>query len=121
MAASRSDQAILSADPVFQNRVRQSMVSAAIAVYNEGWAVVFHRARARQCQVILNDTLDVLKIQYARSVATDASVIADATVAGTVVLTTGNAAAQAALVTDVHIDNAISGQFNCYFETVQAY
>jgi len=118
MAASRSDQALIAADPAFQNRVRQSMVAASFAVYNEGWAVVFHRARAQRCQQILNDSQDTLKVRYAMGVATDTSVIADATVGGTVVITTGNALAQAALVTDAHIDAAISSQFNCYFETV---
>ena len=121
MAASRSDQALIASDPTFQNRVRQSMVAAAFAVYNEGWAVVFHRARAARCQVILNDFADTLKGRYAMGVTTDTSVIADATVGGTVAITSGNAAAQAALVTDAHIDAAISAQFNCYFETVQSY
>jgi hypothetical protein len=118
MAASRSDQALLANDAAFQGRVRQSMVAAAIAIASEGWGVVFHRQREQQCQRILTDQNDTMKVRYAISVATDASVIADATQAGTVVLTAGNTIAQAALVTDAHIDAAISGQFNAFFETI---
>ena len=118
MAATRLDQVNLAADPTFQNRVRQSMISAAISVSNEGWSGgLIHQVRRQQCRTILNDTLDNLKIIYARAVATDATVIADATVGGTVAVTGGNAAAQQALVTDAHIDNAISGQFNSFFDT----
>jgi len=63
---------------------------------------------------------DTFKILFAMNVANDASVIADATVNGTVVLTTGNVATQAALVTDAHMDTAISGEFNAYFRTPAA-
>jgi hypothetical protein len=60
---------------------------------------------------------DAYKVLFANTVATDANVSGDATVAGTVPLTTGNVATQAALVTDAHIDNAISSQFNSFFRT----
>lgn len=118
MAATHLDRVNLAAEPTFQNRVRQSMVAAAIAISNEGWSGgLIHQLRRRQARAILNDQLDGMKILYARGVAGDSSVIADATQAGTVAITGGNAAAQQALVTDAHIDNAISGQFNSYFDT----
>ncbi len=115
MAASRSDQALLAADPTYQNRVRQSMVAACISISNEGWAGgSIHKQRIDQAQKILNAP-DSYKQIFAISVATDAGVIGDATVAGTVVLTGANVAAQAALVTDAHMDAAVSGQFNSFF------
>jgi hypothetical protein len=51
---------------------------------------------------------------FSNAVATDASVIGDATQAGTVALTAGNRAAQSALVTDAHIDTAIASMFNSF-------
>jgi hypothetical protein len=115
MAASRADQAILSSDPTFKNRVRQSMVAACISISNEGWAGGgIHRQRIDFATKVLG-VPDSYKQLFAISVATDASVIADATVGGTVVLTAANVAAQGALVTDAHMDNAVSGQFNSFF------
>lgn len=116
MAASYSDQQFVGADPAFQNRVRQSLLKAAIAIKGEGNAVNFHRERERFCVAVMNGA-DAFRLVIAQAVATDALVISDATAAGTVVLTAGNAAAQAALVTDAHIDGAISGQFNSFFLT----
>jgi hypothetical protein len=116
MAASRSDQAILAADPTFINRVRQSLIAACISITNEGWSGgPIHRQRAARAEAILNEP-DNFKPIYAMSVATDANVISDATVVGTVVLTAANSAAQAALVTDAHMDTAVSAQFNSFFD-----
>jgi hypothetical protein len=114
MTASRSDMNMLSTDTTFQGRVRASLIAASVAITNEGWAVAFHRERATYAVQILNSP-DTYKLLFADSAATDASVISDATQAGTVVLTSGNVATQAALVTDAHIDNAISSQFNSFF------
>lgn len=119
MAASRKDMYILSTDPTFQNRVGAALLSAAISIYNEGWAVAFHRERASFASQIITQSVGGpdYRIMFANAVATDTSVIADATQAGTVVLTVANVAAQAALVTDAHIDTAIAGQFNAFFRT----
>ena len=118
MAASRTDQAALSVDPVFQNRVRQSLVAAGIAISSEGWAMpTLHQQRMRQVVAIMNAP-DTYKTMYAIAVVTDANVISDATQAGTVALgglTAGQVATQAALVTDAHIDNAVSAMFNAFF------
>lgn len=116
MAASYSDQQFLAADAVFQNRVRQSLVAACISIKNEGNAIAFHRERETYCVSVMNSP-DTFKLIWAMAVAANASVIGDATVAGTVVLTAGNAAAQAALVTDAHIDTAIASDFNTFFRT----
>jgi hypothetical protein len=116
MAASRSDMNVLSTDSGFQGRVRASMIAAAISITTEAWTVAFHRERQAYAVQILNAP-DTYKLLFANSVATDANVISDATLAGSVILTGGNVATQAALATDAHIDAAISGQFNSFFRT----
>jgi hypothetical protein len=120
MTASRSDMYLLSQDPTFQNRVQASMLAAAIAIANEGYAVIFHAARASFAVGVLISPRGVsgglnYTILFTNTVATDANVIADATVGGTVALTTNNAVTQAALVTDAHIDAAVSAQWNAFF------
>ena|SRR6202521_4788291 len=116
MAASRSDQYQLSQDPTFQNRVQESLLAACIAISNEGWAVPFHRERSTFGTEVLKATgaPSSYVLWFSTTAATDTNVIADATQAGTVVLTSGNRAAQAALVTDAHIDNAIAAEFNSF-------
>lgn len=114
MAASLADQAILSAEATFQSRVRQSLMAACISIMNEATSTGLHSQRVRQCVAVMNNP-EAYKPFYAMAAATDASVIGDATQAGTVVLTAGNATAQQALITDAHIANAISGQFNSFF------
>jgi len=119
MAASFSDAAILAGDAVFQSRVGASLLTSCQNIGSEGFTVPFHRERSTFVVQIFNATLNAQSVNpyfpiFANSVATDTSVLADATQAGTVVLTTANRAAQAALVTDAHISNAISSQFNSY-------
>jgi hypothetical protein len=116
MAATYSDQQFLAADAVFQNRVRQSLIAACISIKNEAVTTAFHREREAYV-VGVDNAPDSYKVIFAQSVATNASVISDATAAGTVALTSGNAATQAALVTDAHIDAAISSNFNSFFRT----
>lgn len=114
MAASLSDQAILSAEATFQSRVRQSLMAACIAIINEAQSVGLHSQRVRQCVAIMNNP-EAYKPYYAMAAATDATVISGATTGGTVVLTIGNVTAAQANVTDASIANAISGQFNSFF------
>jgi hypothetical protein len=116
VAASYSDKYLLSQDLTFQNRVRMSLITACISIYNEGYAIPFHRERQTFATAVMNAP-DTYKVLVASGVATDANCISDATAAGTVVLTAANAAAQAALVTDTHVDTAIAGQFNTFFRT----
>jgi hypothetical protein len=113
MAASRNDMNLLQSDATFTSRVRSSLVAACVAITNEA-----HGADWRERQLfavkVLNSP-DNYKALFATTVATDANVIADATQGGTVALTAGNVATQAALVTDAHIDNAVAGQYNSFF------
>jgi hypothetical protein len=121
MAASASDMYQLSLDPVFQGRVQAEVLLTCINIAAEGWAVAFHDRRAAFAQQILTTTStpNPYFTLFSNSVSTDPSVISDATQAGTVVLTSGNRATQAALVTDTHINNAVSGQFNAYIRQPQ--
>lgn len=116
MATSRSDMYILSQEATFQNRIRAAMIAACVSITTEARTTAFHRERETYAVSILNSP-DTFKALFAGTVATDASVIGDATAAGTVVLTSGNVATQQALCTDAHIDAAISGQFNSFFRT----
>jgi hypothetical protein len=117
MAASYSDKQILSSDITFQNRVRQAMIAACVNIKSESPTTVpFHRERETFLVACMNAP-DSYKVLFAMNVANDANVIADATQNGTVVLTGTNVAAQAALVTDTHIDTAVSSEFNSYFRT----
>lgn len=111
----RIDQAILAGDGTFQNRVTASLLSASVSISNEGWTVPFHRERATFAAAILSGgPQGAYMTAFANSVATDATVIADATNSGAITLTTTNRSTAASQVTDAHIDNAISSQFNSY-------
>jgi hypothetical protein len=111
-----SDQQFLAGDPTFQNRVEESLLATCSSIANEAISqssLSLHVKRQNQCSFMLAPAnLSNYKIIVAAMAATDASVIGDATASGTTALTAGNAAAQAALVTDAHIASAISGQFN---------
>jgi hypothetical protein len=120
MAASFSDASILAGDPTFQARVGAGLLTFAQVVATESPTTVpFHRERDTLAVQIFTAPLNAQGINpysflFANSVASDANVLADATQSGTVVLTAANRAAQAALVTDIHISNAIAAQFNSY-------
>lgn len=113
-AASYSDKYTLSTDTTFQSRVRAALHTYCGTVFNEDpRTALMHTERLARCVAILGAP-DSFKTLYADTVALDASVISDATAGGTVVLTGGNVQAQAALVTDAHIDAAIGAQFNFF-------
>lgn len=117
MAASYNDMAVLAGDSTFQNRVRSAMIAGAVSVIAENKStVVFHRERETYAVQALNSP-EAYKILFANAVATDPTVIADATAGGTVALTSGNVATQQALVTDAHILAALSASFNSFFRT----
>lgn len=117
MAVTHNDKYQLSQEPTFQNRVQASLVAACIAMANEGWAVAFHRERSDFANRVLlspnGSNANYVQL-FSNVVATDTNVIGDATQAGTVALTSGNRATQQALVTDAHIDNAISSVMNAF-------
>lgn len=114
---SLSDQWQLSQDPTFQGRVQASLIETCVAIGTEAWTVPFHRERSTFAATILSAAggQSPYVTLFSNSVSTDPTCISDATQAGTMVLTTNNRAAQAALVTDAHIAAAISGQFNSFF------
>ncbi len=116
MAASFNDAYQLSQDATFQNRVQAALLTYCTVVASEGWSVPFHRERAGFVSQVMSSqtTQQSMVTLFANSAATNATVLADATQAGTVVLTSGNRAAQAALVTDTHLSNAIASQFDAY-------
>lgn len=114
-AQSLNDKALLSTDVGFQQRVRASVIAAAVSISNEGSGVALHTGRD-DIAVSALAAPDSWKVLFAASVATDATVAGQATQSGTVVLTTGNLATQAALVTDAAINNAVSAQWNSFFQ-----
>ena len=116
MAASFSDASQLALDSTFAARVGAGLWTYCQVVATEGWTVAFHRERAGfVTQIFTNTSTTNPYIQlFTNTVASDTNVLADATAAGTVVLTAGNRSTQAALVTDTHISNAIASQFNSY-------
>ena len=120
MAASFSDSYQLAQDPAFQGRVGAGLFTYCQVVGTEGWTVAFHRERAQFAVQIFNATLNAqginpYQVMFAHSVASDVTVLADATISGTIPITsTAIAATQAVLVTDTHISNAIASQFNSY-------
>lgn len=119
MTASHSDSSFLAIDAnaaVFGNRVAAAIWSACISIANEAWSST-HLARKNFVAAILNNPA-AYKQLFINAVSVDATVLSDATQAGTVVLSSANVAAQAALVTDAHIDNAISAAFNAFVSNI---
>jgi hypothetical protein len=116
MAASFSDSYQLSQSVVFQNRVQSALVTYFGTITNEGGTVLFHKERIRYISMVMGGTntanLTASVTLFTYVAAADAIALADATQAGTVVLTSANRDAQGALVSDQHISNAIAAQFN---------
>ncbi len=113
-----SDQAILAGNAVFISRVQEALVAACVAIQSEATSTAFHYARTRFATQVMQQ-MATAPMQwpqaFAFSVATDANVIGDATAAGTITLTAANIVAQQALITDAHINAAVSSQFNSFF------
>lgn len=113
-----ADQYQLTQDPTFQNRVGAALFQACVNIASEGWTTAFHRERAIFAATVLANTASPNPyIQlFVNTVANDPTCISAATAAGTVTLTSGNRATQAALVTDTMISNAVSGEFNAFIK-----
>lgn len=116
MPASLSDSNILGTNSVFLGRVQGSLLAACVAIAAEGLAVLLHPARMQLVHQILASptSLTSWSTIFALAVATDTTVLADATAAGTVVLTGANVLTQQALVTDAHINTAVSARYNAF-------
>lgn len=113
MTASYSDSFQLSINGSFQNRVQESLVHACINVGTEAWTVPFHRERATFAAQVLNAPAGFVPF-FANAIATDATVLADATSGGTIALTSTNSSTAQAAITDAHIDNAITAMWNSF-------
>lgn len=109
-----TDKHLLSTDSGFQSRVEQSLIAACVSISGEAASSTpYHAQRATYATAVLNNPGSFMPL-FSLGAANDANVVSDATQASTVGLTSGNVAAQAALVTDAHIDSAVSGQFNAF-------
>jgi hypothetical protein len=112
-----NDSQLLSGDPTFQNRCRQALIATCLSIKQEDpMTVPFHRERETFVAAVMNAP-DSYKELIAMAVAGGITVVNDATQNGTVPLTAGNVATQQMLVTDQHINQAITNGFNTYFRT----
>jgi hypothetical protein len=112
-----NDSQILSGDPTFQNRCRQSLIATCLSIKAEDpMAIPFHRERETFVAAVMNAP-DNYKELIAMAVAGGIQVMQSATQNGTTPLTQANVAAQQALVPDGQINTAIQNGFNTYFRT----
>ena len=114
--ATFKDMAVLATDPTFLSRVQSAMLTYCGVVASEGWTVAFHRERQTFGAAVVNSP-SVYAPLFCNIVASNLICANEATVNGTVALTSGNVATQAALVLDTDISNAIASQFNSFFRT----
>ena len=113
-----SDQQFLAADPTFRLRVLESVIRVCFNVGSEATTVAYHYKRLAFASQTLANILanpSQYAVFFAQCVATDTTVLNDATVSGATPLTGANVAAQAALVADGDISNALSAQYNTFF------
>lgn len=115
-----NDQQVLSSDPTFQNRVRESLLSFCSTVSGETITGLtgtmpthLHLLRANFCNTVVMSP-DNYKVLFADMAASNATVIGDATQAGTVPLTGTNVAAQATKVLDTDLNNAVAAVLNVF-------
>jgi hypothetical protein len=112
MAATHTDSYWLQQDPVFQGRVRAALTSACVNIGSEAVSTSLHYTRQRYAANILNTTgqsTDPYKAMFAG---------ADATTGGTIHMTDLTSALSGALlVTDAHIDTAVSSMFNAFLQS----
>lgn len=117
-AATTNDQAVLAADVLFENRALESFAGFCVStiITENPHSVAYHTERVAFCQTVMGTATGPsnFKVNIAQVAATNATVIGDATAGGTVALTSGNADAQEALVTDTDLSNAIAASFNIF-------
>jgi hypothetical protein len=115
----------LAADTTFQARVKAELAVQCQNIATEAITVaslMLHVRRAQLVSQILQNLTGANNpnwpLIFAIGVATDTTVLSDATTGNTIDVTTTNASAQQVLITDVHIGNAISAQFNGFLQPV---
>lgn len=116
MPATSTDMVRLAANKTFQDRVLEKLLAACSTIKAEGWTVPFHRERETFVVAVVNQPA-TFKTLFANVVATDASVISDATSNGASPIPATDNDAYAAAVTDAHIEAAITADFNMFFRT----
>jgi len=73
--ASLADQYTYSQTTTFQNRVKQAVISAAVAIQNEATSAAFHYHRAKLAQeILMPGGMTNWLVQFAEGVANDATV-----------------------------------------------
>lgn len=112
---SLSDKTILAADPTFQKRVQAAIIAASVSISTDGLVDPVSVKRHAQVVQILANTAFWTVLFSQTIAASDPTTINLATANGSVILTLQNLASQAALVTDVAINNAVSSVFNSFF------
>lgn len=115
MAVQFTDMDALRQDPTFQSRVRAAMIQGAVSIGNENPDTVpYHRERATYTTQIINNP-DAFIPLFTGAVVTDTGLLNAATSNGTIPITSSNAAARAAAVTDAQISTALGNVFNAFF------
>jgi hypothetical protein len=115
----QADQTFLAADPTFQSRVRQSFLNYCVGsvLTENATTTVLHFKRVNFCSLVMSTIggPDNYKLMFAQAAAANATVISDATVAGTVPITSSAIAiTQAAVIPDGDVNNAVSAAFNIF-------
>lgn len=120
-----SSSANLAADTSFQARLKVRLYVAIQNVYSNNGSniapdsvLLYTRRKNFGIQILqaMAGGTPNWPIIFAEGVASDATVISDATGNSTTDVTSGNSGTQQLLVTDAHIDNAIAAQFNSYLQ-----
>jgi hypothetical protein len=115
----------LAADATFQGRVKIRLAVQCANVVSEVISASTLNLHVRRVQLanqieqnLTGANAPSWPLIFAIIVAGDATVIGDATGGSVTDVTSGNSGTQQALVTDAHIDNAISANFNVLLSPV---
>lgn len=111
---SLSDKGLLWTDTAFQRRVSSAITTASINISSDGLTTGINIKRHAQAAQIMTNPQNWATL-FAEAIAVDPTVSSQATQGGTVPITAGNLAAQAALVTDTAINTAAAAQYNSFF------
>lgn len=114
MAVQFTDMDALRQDATFQSRIRAAMIQGCVTIGNEADSTGYHRERVTYTAQVINSPDSFVPL-FTNAIATDSGVINAATANGTIAITGANAAARAAVVTDVQISTALGNVFNAFF------
>jgi hypothetical protein len=120
------DQSVLAGNVTFVSRVSAGLVGACISIQSEAITTNTQLLHARRAALAMNILQTMVgnptawPAAMSLAVATNPTVISDATIGGTLVLNTANVVTAQALVTDTDLNNAISSAFNSYANVTTA-